>query len=72
MSDIFLSYASEDRMRAAKLARLFEGEGWSVWWDQRTPTGREFEEYITERLFESRCVVVLWSTSSVLVAMDCL
>ena len=33
MSDIFISYAREDRPRAAAIARALEAQGWSVWWD---------------------------------------
>lgn len=30
MSDIFISYASEDRAQAQRLARALEAQGWSV------------------------------------------
>ena len=53
--DIFLSYASEDRERIT----------WSVWWDQRIPTGREFDEFIEEKLEASKSVVVVWSNTSI-------
>ena len=39
MSDIFISYASEDRDRVKSLARALEQEGWSVWWDRAHPHG---------------------------------
>lgn len=35
MTDIFISYASEDRARAGQFASAFEARGWSVWWDRR-------------------------------------
>ena len=40
MSDIFLSYASDDRSRARSLAEALEAQGWSVWWDRIIPAGR--------------------------------
>jgi hypothetical protein len=33
MSDIFISYAREDRPRVERLAAALEQCGWSVWWD---------------------------------------
>jgi hypothetical protein len=33
MSDIFISYAREDRPRAQQLAEALAGQGWDVWWD---------------------------------------
>ena len=65
MSDIFVSYASADRDRARALADALTERGWSVWWDRTIPPGREFDQVIEEALDASRCVVVLWSQTSV-------
>ena len=61
MSDIFISYASQDRDRVQSLVRALEREGWSVWWDRRIPTGRSFDEVIQEALDASKTVVVVWT-----------
>ncbi len=63
--DIFLSYASEDRERITLLVKAMESLGWSIWWDQRIPTGREFDEFIDEQLGASKSVVVVWSQQSI-------
>jgi hypothetical protein len=65
MSDIFISYASADRPRAQRMAQALEGEGWTVWWDRKVPPGKAFNEVISEALDAARCVIVLWSKSSV-------
>ena len=65
MSDIFISYASEDQARAQMLARVLEGQGWSIFWDRRIPIGKSWRETIGRELAEARCVVVLWSQTSV-------
>jgi hypothetical protein len=65
MSDVFISYAKEDRARAADLAAVLESKGWTVWWDRQIPPGRTFDEVIEEALTSARCVIVLWSGSSV-------
>jgi len=65
MSDIFISYASEDRDTARQLAKALETHGWSVWWDRTIPAGRTFVEVIDEAMTEARCVVVAWSATSV-------
>jgi hypothetical protein len=64
VSEIFLSYASEDRERAAVVAQALEGLGWSVWWDREIPIGRPFVDVIKEELESARCAVVLWSRHS--------
>ena len=65
MSDIFVSYASPDRDKARALAGVLGAKGWSVWWDRTIPPGKEFDEVIEDALDSAKCVVVLWSKSSI-------
>lgn len=65
MADIFISYASEDRNKAEKLAETLSTRGWSVWWDRKIPLGKSYDEVIEKALGESKCVIVLWSAMSV-------
>lgn len=65
MSDIFLSYARDDKPRALAIAAILEKQGWSVWWDPKIPAGKTFAEVIDGALAEARAVVVLWSKVSV-------
>jgi hypothetical protein len=65
MSDIFISYASEDRARAKDIAEALEQQGWSVWWDRKIPPGKAFDEVIGDELDAARCVIVLWSRASI-------
>lgn len=65
MSDVFISYASEDRERARMLASALEGRGWSVWWDRKIVPGQTFDQVIEHELETAKCVVVLWSKNSV-------
>ena len=66
MSEIFLSYKSEDRPRAKIIAEALEQQGYSVWWDMTIPPGKTFDEVIEKALDSAKCVVVLWSRKSVL------
>jgi len=65
MSDIFISYAREDRGRAEQLARVFEQQGWTVWWDRELFAGHVFSKEIAGALTGAKAVIVLWSQSSV-------
>jgi hypothetical protein len=65
MSDIFISYASQDRPRAAELARVLDAAGWQVWWDRDLVVGDHFAEVIAKELQKSACVIVMWSRSSI-------
>ncbi|WP_020588872.1 TIR domain-containing protein [Desulfobacter curvatus] len=42
MIDVFISYGSEDRLKAAILAELFSEIGWNVWWDKKILGGDEW------------------------------
>jgi hypothetical protein len=65
MTDVFLSYASTDRIKAATLATLLESAGWSVWWDRDIAGGEEWEPRLQIELDTARCVVALWSRRSI-------
>jgi TIR domain len=65
MNDIFISYSREDHPTARQLADMLERMGWTVWWDTRLKAGEIWDETIERELAAARCVVVLWSKSSV-------
>jgi TIR domain len=65
MSDIFISYARENREQAELLAGIFEQQNWSVWWDKVIPPGRKYADVIGAELASAKAVVVLWSRASV-------
>ena len=66
MSDIFLSYAREDIEWARFLAHALEKQGWSVWWDREIPPGESFDRVIEREVSASKCIVVIWSTQSII------
>lgn len=65
MSDIFISYSSEDRKRVQALAHALERKGWSVWWGRRIRTGGAFDEIIQKALGAAKSVVVVWTEFSI-------
>src|SRR2546427_9418490 len=65
MSDIFLSYATEDRPRTRLLVRALEARGWSVWWDRTILPAERWDSVIEVALDTARCAIVLWSKTSV-------
>jgi len=65
MSDIFISYSSEDRGRAKDIAEALKQQGFSVWWDRSILPGETFDTVIEEALDAAKCVIVLWSSTSV-------
>jgi len=65
MADIVISYARRDRAWVERLAKALKLEGWSLWWDQVIPPGRDFYQVIEEEIKAARCVVVVWSTVAV-------
>lgn len=65
MSQIFISYANEDKAFARRLADAFKAEGWSVWWDKQIPPGMDYAQVIERAVNAASCVVVLWSKHSI-------
>jgi formylglycine-generating enzyme required for sulfatase activity len=65
MAHIFVSYKRADAARAARIVALLEAEGWSVWWDTRLSGGEHWDAVIERELEAARCVVVVWSPSSI-------
>ncbi|HZF07692.1 MAG TPA: TIR domain-containing protein [Thermoanaerobaculia bacterium] len=65
MADIFISYSREDREKAAQLAHALEERHWTVWWDREIRLGLSFDEVIEREILASRCIIVLWTASSI-------
>jgi len=65
MTDVFVSYARSDRDRVVALVKLLEAQGWSVWWDRDLIPGSAYEAVIDDAISRARCVVVVWSRTSV-------
>jgi hypothetical protein len=60
VTDVFISYKSDDRVVAQLFAKCFGEEGLSVWWDPVLRTGETYDEVIEENLRAAKAVVVLW------------
>jgi formylglycine-generating enzyme required for sulfatase activity len=71
LSDIFISYAEEDREQARRLAEALEAQGWSVFWDRTILPGKTWRQVIDTALHEARCVIVAWSEASILSSWVC-
>lgn len=63
--DVFVSYASDDRPLVRSMVEALEASGLAVWWDRSIGTGSAFDREIESALDSARCVLVLWSPSSI-------
>jgi hypothetical protein len=63
--NVFISYARENRDRAAQLAAILAERGLSVWWDFNLRVGTKYREMIALKLTESHKVIVLWSEHAI-------
>jgi TIR domain len=64
-TQVFLSYAREDRASAQALAAALGADGHGVWWDRELEGGSDFAAEIERQLAQTRVAVVLWSAASV-------
>jgi len=65
MTDLFISYAHEDRAVARQIADELTARGIDVWWDENLRAGDEWKHEISTTLDTVPLVVALWSPSSV-------
>jgi formylglycine-generating enzyme required for sulfatase activity len=65
MADIFISYSSNDRDRVIPIVKVLENQDRSVWWDREILPGKRFSDVIEEEISAAKCVIVIWSISSV-------
>ena len=65
MSDIFVSYKSEDGERVVRLAQALQRCGLDIWWDRYLPGGQNWQAEIQGALENAKCVIVVWTKASV-------
>jgi hypothetical protein len=61
---VFLSYAHEDSSRVEPLAEAL-GARFNLWWDRDLDLGESWRQTLMDKLDSARCVVVVWTTTSV-------
>lgn len=65
MTDIFLSYSSMDLSRVRPIRDGLAEHGFDVFWDQKLPTGKDWDAWIRQHLTAAKCALVVWSKNSV-------
>src|SRR5512139_1457985 len=65
MADIFISYSRQDLPRARHIEHALSQCGWTVFWDRDLLPGEGYRRAIARELEEARCVIVLWSRTSI-------
>jgi hypothetical protein len=65
MTDVLISYKREDEARVAPIVEGLRASGLSVWWDRDISGGESWRQAISEHLEAARCVIVVWSETSV-------
>ncbi len=65
MADIFISYATEDRILASELASKLQKRGYTVWWDRELVSGDNFRDEIVNQIALAKSVVVIWTSTSI-------
>jgi hypothetical protein len=64
MTDIFISYASEDQERVASIVQALRAADYSVWWDRDIEPGVDRKVAIAEHLAEAKLNLVAWSRAA--------
>jgi tetratricopeptide (TPR) repeat protein len=66
MPHVFISYSSKHRNLTEKLAKDFEAQGYTVWWDDAIDNRGPFQPQIRAALEEARVVVVIWAAGAMI------
>ena len=64
MTDVFISYARDDRAEVRRLAEAVKQAGYSVWWDDELPPHLAYGEVITEKIEAAKAAIVVWSAKA--------
>ena len=65
MTDIFVSYAHEDKPQVERLVTALEHAGKRCWWDERIRAGTDFSKEIEEAINRASAAIVVWSQHAV-------
>jgi TIR domain len=65
MSEVFISYAREDRPLAESLANELQQKGFAVWWDAELVGSDNFQDVILAALARAKAAIVIWTKNSV-------
>jgi hypothetical protein len=65
VADIFFSYSSRDRAQVVAVRDALVALGFDVFWDQETPTGKDWDTWIRGQLQMAKCALVFWSANSI-------
>ena len=65
MSEVFLSYKSEDEARVVRLVQALEHAGHAVWWDRGLAVGENWRIEIQNALNAASCAIVVWTHGSI-------
>lgn len=65
MADVFLSYSKVDKAWVQLVARALNAAGLSCWFDEQIEPDSSWRAEIERELESARCVLVLWTPSSV-------
>jgi TIR domain len=64
-TQVFISYARDDRSRVRPIVEKLETTGLKVWWDPHLEGGSTFRDVILDQLKRAKAVCVFWSETSV-------
>lgn len=64
MADIFVSCVDNDVKRVRTLVGALRHQGWTVWWFADLVPGERHDRIIERELNAAKCIVVVWSPSS--------